>query len=170
MINLTFRLIIIGMVFLAPPALAERISGRATVIDGDTIAVDGVDRRIRLWGVDAPESRQLCHNSHGDDYRCGLQAAAVLAEMLGDNGRVSCRIKDRDRYRRYVAICRLRGRSINRAIVLRGWALDYPTYSRKAYARDERIAQEARAGVWSGTFEAPWNWRKSPRPTSAADR
>jgi endonuclease YncB( thermonuclease family) len=35
-----------------------RITGTATVIDGDTIEIHGI--RIRLEGTDAPESRQLC--------------------------------------------------------------------------------------------------------------
>ncbi len=38
--------------------IALCLAGVASVIDGDTIEVHG--QRIRLHGIDAPESRQLC--------------------------------------------------------------------------------------------------------------
>jgi hypothetical protein len=41
-----------------PPPWTVAISGRASVIDGDTIELHG--QRIRLWGIDAIESSQLC--------------------------------------------------------------------------------------------------------------
>ena len=39
--------------FLPDPAHAETVSGRARVVDGDTIEIK--DQKIRLWGIDAPE-------------------------------------------------------------------------------------------------------------------
>lgn len=46
-----------GVTFLrTTPVLAEPVVGRAAVIDGDTLDVRGV--RIRLHGVDGPESGQ----------------------------------------------------------------------------------------------------------------
>lgn len=48
---------------------AENIAGRASVVDGDTIEIHGT--RVRLWGVDAPESDQLCRGDDSEDYRCG---------------------------------------------------------------------------------------------------
>ncbi len=51
------RPLTVALCLLATPALAD-VAGVASVIDGDTIEVHG--QRIRLHGIDAPESRQLC--------------------------------------------------------------------------------------------------------------
>ncbi len=38
---------------------SDEIAGTTTVIDGDILKIRGW--RIRSHGIDAPESRQLCH-------------------------------------------------------------------------------------------------------------
>jgi endonuclease YncB( thermonuclease family) len=43
------------MVCAAP---ADDLTGQASIIDGDTLEIHGT--RIRLWGIGAPESSQLC--------------------------------------------------------------------------------------------------------------
>jgi endonuclease YncB( thermonuclease family) len=63
--------------FFALPSAAADIMGQASVIDGDTIEIH--DRRIRLFGIDAPEAPQICTAS-GKTYLCGQQAALALAD------------------------------------------------------------------------------------------
>ena len=60
-------------------AAAEEIIGRASVIDGDTIEIHGT--RIRLFAIDAVESRQSCTTFGGQHWSCGRQAAFALADL-----------------------------------------------------------------------------------------
>ena len=60
------RPLTIALCLLATPALAD-VTGTASVIDGDTIEVRG--QRIRLHGIDAPESGQLCRLD-GKPWQC----------------------------------------------------------------------------------------------------
>ena len=59
----------------------DDLQGVASVIDGDTIEIHGT--RIRLNGIDAPESGQLCQDARGTARRCGQQAALALSDRIG---------------------------------------------------------------------------------------
>ncbi len=72
------RALIFALCLLATPALAD-VAGTATVIDGDTLEIHG--QRIRLHGIDAPESRQLCFID-GKRWQCGRDAANALADKI----------------------------------------------------------------------------------------
>ena len=141
------------------------VSGRASVIDGDTIEVGG--SRIRLYGVDAPEHSQTCVIG-GQRWPCGERASRALADRVAGND-VECQETDRDRYGRIVAVCRLWGRDLNAWLVREGWALAYRRYS-TAYASEEASAKAARRGVWRGNFVAPWDWRAGVRLTISKPR
>ncbi len=146
----------------APAALAADLIGQASVIDGDTIEIHG--QRIRLFGIDAPEHDQLCE-AGGAQYRCGQQAALALSDQIGSKS-VDCVRRDVDQYGRVVAVCSAGGEDLNAWMVRQGWALAYRHYS-TAYGSDEDAAHLAGAGIWRGTFDAPWDWRRGQRQGAA---
>ena len=130
--------------------------GRASVIDADTIEIHG--ERIRLHGVDAPEGRQNCFMPDNTPWRCGQQGALALSDFLG-SAPVSCERLDTDRYGRMVGRCNAQGQDVSAWLVVSGWAMAYVKYSRD-YVVAEQIAREARLGIWQGTVQPPWEWRK----------
>jgi endonuclease YncB( thermonuclease family) len=147
----------------APPTVVDRtivISGRAIVIDADTLEINSI--RIRLWGIDAPENDQTCQGSDSRTYRCGEAATKALTQKLS-NILVECRKRDRDRYGRIVATCFTANEDIAEWLVMNGWALDWPRFSNGAYAKAEEFARIGTRGIWVGSFVKPWEWRPSRR-------
>ncbi|MBM3952582.1 MAG: thermonuclease family protein [Rhodospirillales bacterium] len=138
------------------PSFAANLSDAASIIDGDTVEIHG--QRIRLYGIDAPESRQTCKRN-GDDWRCGKDAAFALADKIAQKP-VECEPKGKpDRYKRTVAVCRLNGEDLNAWMVSEGWALAYRQYSLD-YVPQENEAKEAKRGIWASEFVPPWEWRR----------
>lgn len=134
--------------------------GQASVIDGDTIEIHG--RRIRLWGIDAPESRQTCQDQNDHEYRCGQVAANALADKIGRHV-VDCQQRGTDRYHRVVAVCRADGVELGRWLVEQGFAVEWRRYSGGFYSDADDLARTNHAGVWAGTFQFPWDWRAEHR-------
>ncbi|MDW9493948.1 thermonuclease family protein [Sinorhizobium meliloti] len=143
-----------GFVAGHPVCAAEAIVGRASVIDGDTIVIQG--ERIRINGVDAPESWQTCEDGDGLVYRCGKASAFALDRFLAASRPTRCEFVERDRYDRFVGVCfRADGRSVNRWLVESGNAVDWRRYSMGAYADAEATARSSHTGIWQGKFEVP---------------
>ena len=141
---------------------AEPIVGRPSVTDGDTVVIR--DTKIRLHGIDAPESGQDCADRAGRDYRCGQAAALALADHIGQ-APVTCEPRDTDRYGRTVAVCRKGAEDLNAWLVSQGHAIAYRRYSQD-YVAAEDEAKAARRGIWAGSFTAPGDWRKGERAMS----
>lgn len=150
----------IGRVFgdiHAPAAVPDaRIIGFADVVDGDTLKIDG--RRIRLFGIDAPERDQTCRDRTGREYPCGRRAEAALAGKIG-TAVVSCDEKDIDQYGRIVAVCYSTGEDLNGWMAGEGFGMAYRRYTTR-YAWAESQAKAARRGIWAGSFVPPEAWRR----------
>jgi endonuclease YncB( thermonuclease family) len=156
---------IIGYVFLevlavagaSAPSAAEEITitGSARVIDGDTLGLG--QNRVRLFGIDAPESAQECKDAKGVTWACGRSAKRAL-ERLTAGQTVTCRGRDRDDYGRLLAVCSTSRGEINSALVRQGFAWAFERYS-DAYVGTEAEAKAARRGVFAAANEPPWEFR-----------
>ena len=150
---------LLAILLSATPAKANELNGVASVIDGDTVEIRGT--RIRLHGIDAPESRQLCTRPSGQSWRCGQQAALALSDRIGRRSAI-CVARDTDRYGRTIAVCSQDGIDLNAWMVAEGWAVAYRQYSRD-YVLADTEARSAGRNIWSGTFVMPWDWRRGAR-------
>jgi endonuclease YncB( thermonuclease family) len=126
----------------------QTLSGRVVrLADGDTITVldaNNTQHRIRLQGIDAPESRQ--------DF--GTQSKKSLSGMVFGKDVVVVYEKT-DQYGRLIGKILLDGRDVNLEQIRAGMAWHYKDYEREQsaedreiYARAEDEARSARRGLW----------------------
>lgn len=155
----TFLVVTLVCACLAPVA-AQRFAGRVLeVTDGDTVIVAravgraGFEaRRIRLFGIDAPEGTQPY----------GAESTVALSRLV--MGKViDVDMKDVDQYGRLVATVSVGGADVNEALVRAGAAWHYVQYSDSAaLAAAERDARASRRGLWqSASPQAPWLFRSA---------
>ena len=157
------------LIFISLPTFSisgeKIILGKAEIIDGDTIKIN--KKKIRLFGIDAPEKEQICKKIYisflifnfKKDYKCGEKSTSALLNKLKDK-KVKCIIeKKKDRYNRNIGTCYVKNQDINSWLVKNGYAIAYTRYSKK-YVLDEHYAKENKLGIWRGTFTEPEKWRR----------
>lgn len=160
---------------VAPPAAPEfkpgdKFSGLVTrVVDADTLWVSKENKgeiEIRLDAVDAPETAHPEHGKEGQPY--GEEAAAFVRGLVSGKT-VTVRIKEMDKYGRFVGKVTLpNGRSLQRELLRGGWA-----WWNFFFSEDESLnaleneAMRAGRGLWAGKArggqywpEAPWVFRR----------
>lgn len=124
------------------------------VIDGDTIDILVAPTqivRVRLAGIDAPETEQLL----------GQRSKEVLASLVLDKQVTIIKI-DEDQYRRTVAIVKVAELNVNREMVKRGMAWVYNQYnddpSLLLLQAQDKID---RVGIWAARNPTPpWVYRQ----------
>ena len=142
----------------------NKISGFAKVVDGDTIKINS--KKIRLYGIDAPEKKQKCKKTYltisfmsfTKDYMCGEVSMQKLIKKINKQ-KLNCNILDVDRYKRLIGECFKRNINLNSWMVSNGYAVAYRKYSKK-YVSDEINAKNNKLGIWQGKFEMPWDYRR----------
>ena len=149
-----------ALLWLPMPASAQTFTGRVVGIsDGDTLSVmqDGRAVRVRLDGIDAPESGQDFTNS----------AKQFLFDLVFDQI-VTVSVKDTDRHGRLVSRVQINGRDVSLAMVEAGLAWHYVEYSDdQTLAAAEREARTEQRGLWSRTSAIPpWGFRSQPAATA----
>jgi len=165
------RLALVSMLLLlSSGALADNYVGQASVIDGDTLEIHGT--HIRLWGIDALESSQLCRGEDSSQYRCGAQTANDLSTYIARRP-VNCVPLSLDRYGRTVATCSVDGADLGEWLVRNGLALDWLQYSKARYNGAQRDAERAGRGIRKGSYVKPWLYRacirRSGKPSDRSD-
>jgi len=142
----------------------QTLTGRVVrIADGDTVTVlDGnnAEHRIRLQGIDAPESRQ--------DF--GAKAKKNLSQMIFDK-EVTVVYYKTDQYGRLVGKIWRDGTDINLEQIRAGMAWHYKEYEREqstedreVYANAENEAWTARRGLWADAHPIePSKFRKEER-------
>ena len=137
------------------------------MIDGDTLELKSAGvriaaarleamklngKRLRLEGIDAPESDQDCETATGDRYACGQAATVTLRELVGkaENLRFESSALSNIRFSaRYRVRCGW--------LVSEGLVAAYRQYS-DVYAPLEDEARASKRGMWAGRFVMPWDY------------
>lgn len=128
-------------------------------MDGDTITVlkDFQQYKVRLAEIDAPEKTQPFGN----------QAKIVLSDKIFGK-EVTVKVKEKDRYGRYVGYVEYENKNINLEMVKEGYAWQYKHYSHDSkYAQAEMHAKTNNLGLWNFPIQTPpWEFRSASKNTS----
>ena len=131
-------------------------AGMPRVIDGDTVQFGEV--RVRMEGIDAPQTDQLCLDGAGARWNCGVTARQQLKALAGKKS-WRCEVVRKSPFGRLVANCRADGQDIALQMIRNGWAMVSAT-APATYLAAQQYASETGAGLWAGAFIAPLDWRQ----------
>jgi endonuclease YncB( thermonuclease family) len=141
-------------------AKGSHVAGKASDIhDGDTLKLShaGQDIALRIWGIDAPEIKQMC-TKNGKSTACGQFAREGLTKII-NGAAMNCEMV-LPSYNRWVATCITdSGINIGAEMVRQGYATADMKYSKGAYKDLEDQARSKKLGIWSMQMDDPTRWR-----------
>ncbi len=136
--------------------------------DGDTCklkAADNTQIKVRLVGIDAPESAKK-RGKKKNEGQPGAQEAKTYLNTLVVGKTVTLRAYGSDMYGRNLAEIMINNESANLKMVTEGWAEVYRgkapnTLDISSFELAENEARKAKRGIWSMPgYESPKSWRK----------
>ena len=114
------------MLLTAPTFAVTTFTGQAWVIDGDSLRItlsNFTKKEVRLFGIDAPEMST----------KKGRFAKRVMIHLLKTGGRtITCTQVDRDKYKRYVSICKNAHGDLAENMLKNGQAVIYQYFIKNA--------------------------------------
>jgi len=151
MIGIFLAILVLAQIFLAGLRYEKLVFNK--IVDGDTFWVtnlrDGSEWKVRLWGVDAPDSKECYFD----------EATKVLEKELRDK-KLTYERQGYDDYGRILAKVYVEGKNIEEILVATGAAVAYDAKevhddlkpSKEYYESLKRLEEKAkneRLGVWS---------------------
>lgn len=130
------------------------------VVDGDTILlnIDGVEERVRLIGIDTPES---VHPDKSLNSSFGHEASDYVKNLLAQTEStlyLELDVQERDRYGRLLGYLWLDDQMLNETLLIDGYAQisTYPPNTRyvDAFIESSHLAREAGKGFWAADTSA----------------
>lgn len=160
---ITVAILVAGLALAAPPKVVEEFSGKVVgVTDGDTITVlvNNESIKVRLEGIDAPESGQSF----------GTKSKQALSETVFGK-QVTIKKTGEDRYGRTLGVVVVGDVDANAKMIQDGWAWHFKKYNDEdRLAKLEVEAREAKRGLWAeATPLAPWDYRARQKKPEKED-
>ncbi len=145
-----YAMVVLALLGADPVELKGKV---VRIVDGDTIVVlvGKEQTKIRLEGIDSPESKQPF----------GTKAKEHLGNLCHEK-EATIRVTGKDRYGRSLGIIFVGKLNVNQEMVASGNAWHFKKYSKdKELSRLEEQARMNKCGLWGGseTPIPPWEWR-----------
>lgn len=151
------RKLIFILLFICNLSASAQLRGKIVKVqDGDTVTLlDSLNtqHKIRLYGIDAPESKQA-HGTKSKEYLSNLISGKI----------VTVKVKSKDIYKRTLGIIYLGDTNINAQMIRAGYAWNYFYSKDKYYIKLQKEAKEAKIGLWADKNAIdPYYFRKNKR-------
>lgn len=160
-------ILFLTLLFLPALCLAQNLTGKViSVADGDTITIltkSKQEVKIRLYGIDTPESRQAFG-----------QKAKQFTSSLVYGKQVDVKAYDTDKYGRTVDVVLVNGQNVNEEIIRAGYAWQYRKYCLESFCpgwlKFEESARASKIGLWYDKNPTPpWEWRKTSKGSNSPE-